>query len=96
MRKATRNYLLALIMFLLALFQAVSGFVMWLPLPGGDGYKGGSGAGIGREATLLWDKHTWVNLHDWVAVTLLVLLIIHLALHWKWIVYATKKLFSPK
>ena len=97
MRKATRNYLLALIMFLLALFQAVSGFVLWLVLPRGDGgFMGGRGTGIGEEAAFLWDRHTWIYIHEWVAVSLLVLLVIHLILHWKWIVYITKKPFRQK
>jgi len=90
MGKATRNYVLATIMFLLALFQAVSGFVMWLVLPSGYGFRGGRG--LGEEATFLWDRHTWTYIHDWVAVALLVLLVIHLILHWKWIVYISKKM----
>ena len=94
MRKATRNYLLALVMFLLALFQAVSGFVMWLVLPSGGGYRGGRGELT--ENTFLWDRHTWIDLHDWVAVALLILLLIHLILHWKWIVYMTGAYFRQK
>ncbi|MFC1932762.1 hypothetical protein ACFLXU_03905 [Chloroflexota bacterium] len=63
MRKSTRNYLLAFIMLLLALFQATSGFVLWLALPSGGGYGGGRGTEISGEATFLWDRHTWSNLH---------------------------------
>ena len=96
MRKATRNYLLALVMFLLALFQAVSGFVLWFALPRGNGYRGGRDAEIEGAATFLWDRHTWINIHDWVAVALLVLLVIHLILHWKWIVYVTRSYFRLK
>jgi len=93
MRKATRNYILAFAMFLLGLFQAVSGFVMWLALSRGDGYRGGRSEGLGGEATFLWDRHTWADIHDWVAVALLVLLVTHLILHRKWIVYVTKSYF---
>ena len=97
MKKATRNYILAIIMLLLALFQAVSGFVLWLVLPGGgEGYRGGRGVGIGGEGAFLWDRHTWIGLHEWVAVALVVLLVIHLILHWKWILYMTKKAFGAK
>jgi hypothetical protein len=79
-------------MFLLALFQAVSGFLMWLVIPGG-GYRGSRGTEL-TDNIFLWPRHTWIDLHDWVAVALLVMLIIHLILHWKWIVYTTKKSFS--
>jgi len=83
-------------MFLLALFQAVSGFVLWLVLPRGGGYRGGRGTGIGGEAIFLWDRHTWIDLHTWVAVALLVVIVLHLIFHWKWIVYVTKRYFSPQ
>jgi len=35
-------------------------------------------------------------LHDWSGLIMGLLVIIHLALHWKWIVYMTKNLFSKK
>ena len=93
MRKWVQNYVLFIIMFLLALFQAVSGFLMWLVIPGGGGFRGGRGVEL-ADSTFLWERHTWIDLHDWVAVALVIMLIIHLILHWKWIVYMTKKAFS--
>jgi len=94
MQKWLQNYILFVIMFLLAVFQAVSGFLMWLVIPrGGEGFQGSRGLEL-ADATFIWSKHTWINLHDWTAVALLVMVIIHLILHWKWIVYTTKKAFS--
>jgi hypothetical protein len=94
MQKWLQNYILFVIMFLLALFQAVSGFLMWLVINrGGEGFQGGRGLEQ-ADSTFMWSKHTWTNLHDWTAVALLVMVIIHLILHWKWIVYTTKKAFS--
>ena len=96
MRKATRNYILFVFLFFLGLFQAVSGFVMWLALPhGGEGY--GRGGGGGSEA-VFWSltRNTWRDLHDWVAVALLVMIITHLVLHWRWIVHMTKSSFKEK
>ncbi len=92
MKKWVQNYILFIIMFLLALFQAVSGFLMWLVIPQG-GYRGGRGVEL-ADATFIWSRHTWIDLHDWTAVALVVMLIIHLILHWKWIVYMTRKAFS--
>ncbi len=94
MKKWVQNYILFIIMFLLALFQAVSGFLMWLVIPGGGGgYQGGRGAEL-TGADFLWPRHTWIDLHDWTAVALVVMVIVHLILHWKWIIYTTKKSFS--
>jgi len=66
-------------MFLLALFQAASGFVLWLVPHRGGGY----------QATFLWSVGAWASIHDWVAVALLVMVVAHLILHWKWIVHMT-------
>ena len=73
MRKAARNYLVALIVFLLALFQIISGFVLWLVLPRGRGYMGGRGGELTTEAAFLWPRDTWIDLHNWVGVALLVI-----------------------
>lgn len=94
MKKWIKNYILFVIMFLLALFQAISGLLLWLVVPGG-GYQGGRGLEAG-SSTFIWDRHIWINLHDWTAVALLVLVIIHLILHWKWITYMTKKSLGIK
>jgi hypothetical protein len=81
-------------MFLAGLFQAVSGFLMWLVIPEG-GYRGGRGLDI-AEKTFIWDRHVWIDLHDWTAVALVVLVILHLILHWKWIWYMTKKALNVR
>lgn len=94
MRKSTRNYLLVLIMFLLALFQVVSGFVLWLVLPRGGGYMGGRG--LTEEAVFLWSRDTWSTFHNWVAVGLLVMVVIHIILHWRWIVFMTKASWAKR
>jgi len=95
-RKATRNYITAITLFILGLFQAVSGFIMWLALPRGGGQGGGWGGG-GNTATF-WSlsRHTWVDIHSWVAVALVVIIIIHLVWHWKWITYVTKSYFKRR
>lgn len=94
MRKSRRNYIVDLIIFLLALFEVVSGFVLWLVLPRGRGYMGGRGEELVTEATFLWSRDTWLDLHNWVAVALLVIVVIHLILHWRWIVYMTKTIWG--
>jgi hypothetical protein len=94
-RKATRSYILALMMALLALSQAISGFVLWLVLPRGEGYMGGRGAAV-SGGTFLWSRDIWLNLHNWTAVALVVIVVVHIILHWGWIARMTKSYFSQK
>jgi hypothetical protein len=94
MGKATRNYLVGILMFLLALFEGVSGLVLWLILPKGGGYRWGRE--LLAEATFLWSRDTWIDLHDWVGVALAVVVVIHVVLHWDWIVHMAKRYFEEK
>ena len=94
MRKAARNYIVDLVMFVLALLEVISGFVLWLVLSKGGGHMGGRG--LITEATFLWPRGTWIVLHNWVAVALLVGVVLHLVLHWRWIVYMTRLFWTQK
>lgn len=84
MRKATRNYLIALVMGLLGLIQMVSGFVLWLVLPHGG--RGGD--------TFLWLRDVWLTMHNRAALLLAAIVIVHIILHWGWIVRMTKSYFK--
>ena len=93
MRKTTRNYIIDAIFGLLLLFQGVTGFVLWFILPGGGyRYRGGLGLDEARS-TFLFERHTWIDIHDWLAVALVVMSAIHIAIHWRWIYYMTKSYF---
>lgn len=80
------------------LIEAISGFVLWLVLPRGGGGGGeGRGLGGGQEAIasiFIWDRHTWLDIHDWTAVAFLVLLAVHIYVHWRWLYRQTKSLFG--
>ncbi|MFC2123072.1 DUF4405 domain-containing protein [Bacteroidota bacterium] len=94
MKKATLFFNLAVTMFLLSLTMAISGFVLWLAFPSGGG-GGGHGRGGGDELTF-WElsKHSWIDVHNWVAVALLSVAIIHIILHWKWIARMSKNIIT--
>jgi hypothetical protein len=94
MRKATKNYILFVIMLITSLLETVSGFVLWLALPCGDGgWQGGRGS-----VTAFWalSRDAWRGIHRGAAITLIAAVIIHLILHWRWIVYMTKSYFKPR
>ena len=93
MRKWLQNYVLFILLLAAMLCQVVSGFVLWLALESGDGYQGGRGD-ITDDTFMSWTRNQWVDFHDWTAVAFIVLVVLHLILHWKWITYTTKKAFS--
>ena len=102
MTKAGKYWIIAIFMALLGLAEAVSGFVLWLGFPdrgGGGGHRlGGGGGGLGNLTFWELSRHTWIDIHDWVAVALVALVIIHVILHWKWIVRMARLIFrgTPK
>jgi hypothetical protein len=85
MRKATLNYLIALVMALLGLVQLVYGFVLWPALPPGS-----------RGGTFLFSRDVWLTMHNRSALLLAAIVILHIILHWNWIVRMTKSYFRPK
>jgi hypothetical protein len=95
MKKAGKYWILAAVMALLGIVEAVSGFVLWLAFPAGGG---GRGFGRGTGNLTFWDisRHTWIDIHDWVAVALVVIVLVHVILHWKWIVTVAKTIFRGR
>ena len=96
MKKSMKNYIVFVAMAVLGLVEAVSGFVLWLALDGGGGWRGGRLAGGVENTFWSLSRHTWLDIHDWAAVAIMAVIIIHLALHWKWMFYMTKKVFQPR
>jgi hypothetical protein len=97
MTKARSYWIMAMSMALLGLAEAVTGFVLWLGFPTGGGGGGrGWGGGVGNLTFWELSRHTWIDIHDWVAVALVVLVVVHVILHWKWIVRMAKSLLRVK
>jgi hypothetical protein len=82
-------YLFSLVAFLMlsGLIETVSGFVLWLVLPSGGGKRAVEVSYLG------FTRHTWIDIHDWVAIALTAVVVIHLMVHWKWILRMIKQLF---
>ena len=93
MTKAIKYWILAIIMGVLGLAEAITGFVLWLGFPEG----GGGGRLHGGISNLTYwgiTKHTWIEIHDWVAVALVAIVVLHIVLHWKWIVRVGRNLID--
>jgi hypothetical protein len=88
MKKKTYLFGLVGLLVLSGLAEAVSGFVLWFALP--------SGGGRGRLGLtyLGLTRHTWTDIHDWVAIALTVIVIVHLIIHWKWLVQMVRHAFT--
>ena len=85
MKKGFYLFALSGIMLLIGLVEAFSGFILWLALPSGAGRGGLSTVFLGLS------RHSWLDIHDYAAVALVVIVAIHMLLHWKWIVNMTKR-----
>ena len=95
MRRGAFLYWIAVSAFLLFLLEVFSGFIVWVAIPRGDGFRGGRGAvePPGQEEFLALTRGDWIDIHDWAAVALLVVIGVHLILHWRWIVRVTRRMF---
>ncbi len=69
--------LINLFLFIGGAFLLGSGLALELRLPRGKAGRGIEILGMGR--------HDWGELHWWVGLVMGVLVIVHLAMHWKWI-----------
>ena len=65
---------------------ASSGLVLWQVLPHGRGRMAPLATGARETITLLGlSRHQWGDVHLWAAGAFVLALVIHVALHWRWI-----------
>jgi hypothetical protein len=94
-KRGTLLYWIAVSALLTFLLQVFSGFVLWLAIPRGDGFRGGRGDAEppGQEEFLALTGGDWIDIHHWAAVALLVIIGVHLIFQWRWIVSVTRRMF---
>lgn len=63
----------------------------FLFLPNG-GYQGGRNPAYG--IVILFTRTTWDLIHTWAGVVMIAIAVIHIPLHWSWIVRRTKRIFT--
>ncbi len=90
LNKAKINFWVDLAIGLAFLVEAISGFVLWLVLPHG-GFQGGRNPLA--ERTFILPRSTWLLLHDWFAVVMVAGILLHVVLHWRWIVCTVRNLW---
>lgn len=89
MNKPIVNYVVDALMAVSFVVTAVSGVVMFFFLP--DQVRGG-----GFNQFFGITKSTWKVYHDWSGLLMIILVLIHLILHWNWMVCMTKSFFKKR
>ena len=59
-----------------------TGYILRFPLPPGS-----------NKSLSLWGltRHSWGTVHFWISLGLLVLVVVHVCLHWQWVVVSVKR-----
>ncbi len=85
MRKAKTLFGLTVTMTILGIIEAISGFILLFALPSGIGRRSG-------ENILFWNlsRHMWLDIHDWVAIALIIIVTGHIITHRTWIMRMLK------
>jgi hypothetical protein len=81
-----RNWWMDAFLFVSALLAGMSGiYFLYFPI---GGYQGGRNPAYGLS--ILFDRSTWDVLHTWGGVAMIVIAIIHLVIHWPWVMSMTR------
>jgi hypothetical protein len=82
MKRPVLNLIFDCLAFAGLVYLVSTGLIMRFVLPAGSGGSRG-GAGMMLWG---WTRHQWGEVHFWIAVGLMLVLAIHLILHWRWLV----------
>jgi cytochrome b subunit of formate dehydrogenase len=89
MSRTKLNYLLDAVIAFAFILSAMSGVVFLFA--GSGGYQGGRNPDF-RTEMLGISREVWSDLHTWVSLVMIAGVVIHLVLHWNWIVCMTKRM----
>ncbi len=103
-KRATVNFILDLIGLADLILLAATGSIMRWVLPpgsgagGGHGFRGGRGPGPDADQVkqlLGLGRHDWGDVHFVLALVFVLLILVHIILHWTWIKTCGKALLFP-
>jgi len=89
MKRSSLNFIIDLISFINLLGLTFTGFIMKYILPpgtGGLGHRLHGGRG-GEHIKDLWSitRHEWGSIHFYLALLFIIMMVLHIILHWNWI-----------
>ena len=102
MKRTTWNFVVDSILFMDLLLLAGTGAILKWVLPpgsgggGGHGLRGGRGLGLGGSQVrqlLGLGRHDWGDIHFVLALLFVLLILVHIVLHWTWIKTCSKSIF---
>ncbi len=85
MKRTTLNLSIDLLAAAFLIGMIATGYILYFALPPGT-----------NKSLSLWGltRHQWGQIHFWVSVGLLAILVTHLALHWQWVVATVAQRFG--
>ena len=85
MKRTALNLLIDALALLCFLGMIATGYLLRFPLPPGT-----------NKSLVLWGlgRHQWGDVHFWISLALLVVLLVHLVLHWQWVVSVVARQFG--
>ena len=85
MKRPSVNFLIDCFGFVLLAGLVLTGVILkWVLPPGTGGNRGGRGGGEVKEYLSL-TRHEWGHVHFWLSVLFVVIIVVHLIYHYKWI-----------
>jgi preprotein translocase subunit SecY len=84
------NWMIDALLFGSAVLAALSG-IYFLFFPTG-GFQGGRNPWVNVQ--ILFDRHTWDDLHTWGGVIMILVAVIHLVIHWSWFVSMARRSYK--
>jgi len=90
MKKVKLNALINILTLAFFITSAVSGIIMWIFLPTGDGLSQDRlqlSQGLGGKLDTVFfglPRRTWSDLHTYSGLILITLVVSHDVLHWRW------------
>ena len=83
--RSTKLWVVNLISFILLIILCSTGLLNWLVLP--KGYQA-------RGSFVVSLRHFFIAIHEWVALIFIVVIVIHIILHWPYIKSNLKKYYG--
>ncbi len=81
-KRALKLWIVNVVSFILFILLSVTGLINWVILPNGYGATRGLLAGL---------RHILIEIHEWTALLFMVIIIVHIILHWAYIENNLKK-----
>ncbi len=89
MKRGTLNFVVDFVSFINLVCLALTGFILKYILLPGTGGRGRvlHGGRSGEQIKQLWSmtRHQWGDIHFYLALLFVVLMALHIFLHWSWI-----------